>query len=143
MFVNTGLIHPRLWAVRLGGKGDVSNSHVVWKIEKDIPAESSPVIVDELIYIVSDKGKASCIEARTGKIIWQEQLEGEYGASPVYADGHVYFFNKEGKTTVIKHGREFKVVATNQLGDGFMASPAIVGRSLILRSKTHLYRIEK
>lgn len=143
VFVNAGLIKPRLWAVRLGGKGDVSNSHVVWKIEKDIPAESSPVIVDELIYIVSDKGKVSCIEARTGKIIWQEQLEGEYGASPVYADGHVYFFNKEGKTIVIKHGREFKVVATNQLGDGFMASPAIVGRSLILRSKTHLYRIEK
>jgi outer membrane protein assembly factor BamB len=143
VFVNAGLIKPRLWAVRLGGKGDVSNSHVVWKIEKDIPAESSPVIVDELIYIVSDKGKASCIEAKTGKIIWQEQLEGEYGASPVYADGHVYFFNKEGKTIVIKHGREFKVVATNQLGDGFMASPAIVGRSLILRSKTHLYRIEK
>jgi hypothetical protein len=70
-------------------------------------------------------------------------LEGEYGASPVYADGHVYFFNKEGKTTVIKHGRTFKVVATNHLGDGFMASPAIVGKSLILRSKTHLYRIEK
>lgn len=143
VFVNTGLIHPKLWAIRPDGKGNVSDTHVVWKIEKDIPAESSPVIVEDLIYIVSDKGVARCIEAKTGKIIWQEQLEGEYGASPVYADGCVYFFNKEGRTTVIKHGRAFVVVATNQLGDGFMASPAIVGKSLILRSKTHLYRIEK
>ena len=143
VFVNTGLIHPKLWAIRPDGKGNVSDTHVVWKIEKDIPAESSPVIVEDLIYIVSDRGVANCIEAKTGKIIWQEQLEGEYGASPVYADGCVYFFNKEGRTIVIKHGRAFVVVATNQLGDGFMASPAIVGRSLILRSKTHLYRIEK
>jgi len=143
VFVNTGLIHPKLWAVRPDGRGDVSNSGVVWKIEKNIPAESSPVIVDDLIYIVDDKGTASCIEAKTGKIIWQEQSEGEYGASLVYGDGRVYFFNKEGKTTVIKQGRTFKIVATNQLGDGFMASPAIVGKSLILRSKTHLYRIEK
>ena len=143
VFVNTGSVHPRLWAVRPDGRGDVSNSGVVWKIEKNIPGESSPVIVDDLIYIVDDKGTATCIEAKTGKIIWQEQLEGEYGASPVYADGRVYFFNKEGKTTVIKQGRTFKIVATNQLGDGFMASPAIVGKSLILRSKTYLYRIEK
>jgi len=143
VFVNTGLIHPKLWAVRPDGRGDVSDSGVVWKIEKNIPAESSPVIVDDLVYIVDDKGTATCIEAKTGKIIWQEQLEGEYGASPVYADGRVYFFNKEGKTTVIKQGRTFKIVATNQLGDGFMASPAIVGKSLILRSKTYLYRIEK
>lgn len=142
VFVNTGLVKPRLWAVRADGRGDVSNTHIVWKIEKDIPAESSPVIVEDLIYIVSDKGMARCIEAKTGKIVWQQQLEGEYGASPVYADGCVYFFNKEGKTTVIKHGRAFVVVATNQLGDGFMASPAIVGKSLVLRSKTHLYRIE-
>jgi outer membrane protein assembly factor BamB len=129
--------------VRPDGRGDVSNSGVVWKIEKNIPGESSPVIVDDLIYIVDDKGMVTCIETKTGKIIWQEQLEGEYGASPVYADGHIYFFNKEGKTTVIKQGRTFKIVVTNQLGDGFMASPAIVGKSLILRSKTHLYRIEK
>jgi outer membrane protein assembly factor BamB len=143
VFVNAGSVHPRLWAVRPDGKGDVSNSGVVWKIEKNIPCESSPVIVDDLIYIVDDKGTATCIEAKTGKIIWQEQLEGEYGASPVYGDGYVYFFNKEGKTTVIKQGRTFKIVATNQLGDGFMASPAIVGKSLILRSKTYLYRIER
>jgi outer membrane protein assembly factor BamB len=143
-FVNTGGDdkHVKLWAVRHGGRGDVTESGVVWKVEENVPQESSPVLAGGLLYMVSNKGVLTCLEAKTGKVVWSEQLEGEYGASLLYADGRIYISNKEGKTTVIKPGREFRRLAVNEL-DGFLgASPAVAGKSLLLRSDTHLYRIE-
>lgn len=142
VFINTGLSKPKLWAVKPDGQGDVSATHVVWRVEDKVPGESSAVIVDDLIYMVDDKGTATCLESETGKVIWQQRLDGSYGASPVYVDGRVYFFNKDGKTTVVKQGRVFEILATNQLEAGFGASPAILGNSFILRTRTHLYRVE-
>jgi outer membrane protein assembly factor BamB len=99
------------------------------------------VLVGDLLYLMSDKGVLTCKEATTGKTVWTERLEGDFGASLLYADGRIYMTNKDGKTTVIKPGREFRVLAINRL-DGFMgASPAVAGRSLLLRTKTHLYRV--
>jgi len=83
-----------------------------------------------------------CVEAATGDEVWQERIGGEYYASLLYADGNIYAFNQDGKATVLKTGRKFEVVATNTLAAGFMASPAVDGKALILRTKTHLYRIE-
>jgi outer membrane protein assembly factor BamB len=92
--------------------------------------------------MINDGGIVTCLEARTGREVWKERLEGSFSASPVLAGGRVYVFSEEGKATVIEAGRAFRVLAENQLGDGFMASPAIDGDALILRSRTHLYRIE-
>jgi outer membrane protein assembly factor BamB len=142
-FINTGFESPQLWAVRLDGQGNVSDSHIAWKCEEDVPTLPSPIIVADLIYMVSDQGVVSCLESGTGKLLWQESIGGRYMSSPVYAGGRLYFSNYNGKTTVIKAGRTFEVLAVNQLDDGFMASPAVVGNSLIMRTKTHLYRIEK
>jgi len=144
IFINSGG-NPggsHLLAVRQGGTGDVTDSHVVWNMTEDVPHESSPVLVGDLLYLLSDKGLLNCKEPLTGKTVWSEQLEGRYGASLLYADGRIYISNKDGKTTVIKPGRTFRVLAVNQL-DGFLgASPAVAGKSLLLRSKTHLYRIQ-
>jgi hypothetical protein len=121
----------------------VTESHIVWKVEENVPTESSPVLAVDQLYMVSNKGVLTCLEAKTGKVVWSERLEGEYGASLLYADGRIYISNKEGKTTVIKPGREFRRLAVNEL-DGFMgASPAVAGKSLFFRSDTHLYRIER
>jgi outer membrane protein assembly factor BamB len=143
VYVITGFQNPspELWAVRPTGRGDVTESHIVWKVKERVPIESSTVIIDGLIYMVNDKGKVSCIDARTGQFVWQDKLKGNFGASPVYADGHIYFSNKKGETTVIQEGRDYKILSSNQLDEGFMASPSIKGNSIILRTKTHLYRI--
>ena len=92
--------------------------------------------------MIEDGGVASCVEAATGGEIWRERVGGNYSASPLLAEGRVYFFSEEGKTTVIEAGREFRKLAENKLDAGFMASPAVAGSALILRTKTHLYRIE-
>jgi outer membrane protein assembly factor BamB len=107
-----------------------------------VPKKPSLLLVGDLLVAIDDGGVASCLEAKTGVEIWRERAGGNYSASPVTAEGRVYFFSEEGKATVIEAGRQFKVLAENKLDDGFMASPAISGRSLILRTRTHLYRIE-
>jgi outer membrane protein assembly factor BamB len=143
VFINTGFDDPQLMALKLGGRGDITESHVIWKTEKDVPKIPSPIIVDGLIYMVSDKGSISCLESESGKMVWRERLGRTYVASPIHANGMVYFFDHKGKTTVIKAGESFEPVSENHLDDGFMASPAVAGNSLILRTKSHLYRIEK
>ena len=96
----------------------------------------------DLLFIVSDTGTATCLDARTGVQIWREHVRGHHAASPLYADGRIYTFDQQGKTTVLRASREYEVLATNTLDGGFMASPAVSGQALLLRTKTHLYRIE-
>jgi outer membrane protein assembly factor BamB len=98
--------------------------------------------VDDLLYLVSDRGVLSCLEATTGETVWTERLTGKYGASLLYADNRIYISSKKGKTTVIEPGRTFRAVAVNDLDGSFWASPAVAGDSLLLRTKTHLYRIQ-
>ncbi len=140
-------------SVRTGGKGVVTDTHVNWKIKTPFPKYSSPIIVEDLIYLALDDSFLACIEADTGETVWKERVGGKFRACPIYADGHLYFFSLEGVTTVIKPGRTFEILATNRLeentpnddprrGPGFMASPAVVGDSLFLRTRHHLYRID-
>ncbi|MBM4032629.1 MAG: PQQ-like beta-propeller repeat protein [Planctomycetes bacterium] len=138
----TGLGGPALWAVKPDGQGDVTNSHVAWKVGQGAPRTPSPVIVGELLYMVSDDGLVTCLEAATGKVVWTQRLGGSFAASPIYADGRLYFSSQQGKTTVLKPGRTFEVLATNTLDGGFMASPAVAGSALFLRTRTHLYRMQ-
>ena len=140
MFTSGGTNH--LLAVRPDGSGDVTDSHIVWTTTRGTPQIPSPVIVDDLMFLVTDSGVARCLDARNGEQIWQKRLGGEYWASPLYAGGQLYFTNKDGKTKVLAASRKAPKIVSNQLDGSFVASPAVVGNSLIMRSTTHLYRIE-
>jgi outer membrane protein assembly factor BamB len=131
-----------LWAVRPDGQGVVTDTHVLWKHKRGVSRRPSLLLVDDLLFMVDDGGIATCIEAKTGAQVWKERLGGNYSASPIYGGGKVYFFDQEGKATVIKASREYQVIAVNRLADGFMASPAVSGTALFLRTKSALYRIE-
>jgi outer membrane protein assembly factor BamB len=142
-FVNCGGApgHTQLWAVRQGGLGDVTDTHVVWKMTEDVPHESSPVLVDDLLYTMSERGILICKEAMTGETIWTENFHERHNASLLYADGRIYLFSLKGRATVIEPGRTFHKLAVNELDGEFWASPAVAGNSLLLRTKTHLYRV--
>jgi outer membrane protein assembly factor BamB len=141
--LTTSFIRPRIVAVKYDGSGDVSKSHVVWTKDGQLPSKTSMVIVENSLYFVSDKGIGMCIDVVSGQEIWKERIDGAFSASPVYADGRLYFFDQAGRTTVIAPGEEYKMLAQNQLKGGFMASPAVAGKALFLRTESHLYRIEK
>ena len=145
IFISTGYSKSQIMAVRPGGKGVVTDTHVAWRYARSaVPEKPSMLLVDDLLYMVDDKGGiVTCLEARTGKEIWSERIGGNYSASPIYTDGRLYFFSEEGKTTVLAPGRAFKKLAENKLDEGFMASPAVADQSFFLRTKTHLYRIGK
>jgi outer membrane protein assembly factor BamB len=144
-FVTTDHNHPELLAVRPDGRGDVTDSHVVWRIAQGVPSVPSFLLVEELLYMVSDLGIVSCVEAASGEVVWKERLPGSYRASPIYADGRIYIANVDGVTAVIKPGRRFDVLAVNKLGDAaqLQASFAVAGTALFVRTETHLYRIEE
>ncbi|HVV99045.1 MAG TPA: PQQ-binding-like beta-propeller repeat protein [Planctomycetaceae bacterium] len=133
----------KVFAVHPNGRGDVTDTKVEWKSTQAVPTRSSQLLIGDLLFMVSDAGIASCVDATTGEQIWQHRLQGKYSASPIYADGKIYFVSEEGFVPVIEPAKEFKLLAENKLGDGFMASPAATDHELILRSRTHLYRIEK
>lgn len=143
IYIAAGSGKTQFVAVRPGGKGDVTETHIAWGSGVGIPRRSSQLLVDDAIFMVADNGVASCRDATSGEILWQKRLPGEYWASPVAADGKIYFFSKEGKVSVIEAAREFKLLAENEFESGFNSSPAIVDNSLIIRSFKHLYRIKQ
>jgi outer membrane protein assembly factor BamB len=152
VFINTGWSSGQILALRPGKPGETLDANasdatsgtlqVVWKTKRNVPKKPSLQLLDDLLFSVDDGGVATCLEAKTGKEVWRERVGGNYSASPLCAEGRLYFFSEEGKCTVVAAGREFKKLAENTLSDGFMASPAVSGKSLILRTRTHLYRIE-
>ena len=146
VFICTGYNKADLLAVRLpkaNDKGDLTKSHVVWKFTQGVPFKPSLLFHEGLLYFVSDNGIARCVEAKTGKQVWQKRIAGNYSASPTLADGKIYFFSEDPVATVIAPGREFRKLAENELEAGCLASPAVAGKALFVRTKTHLYRIEQ
>ncbi len=141
-YMITGFGRTELLAIRLDGQADVTDANIVWRTSRMVPQTPSPVLVDDLLFMINDAGVLTCLEATSGKQIWRERLEGDFAASLLYADGHVYCFSREGVTTVLKAARNYEVLATNALDSGFMASPAVIGKTLFLRTKESLYRIE-
>lgn len=155
IFVPTGWSQGQILAIKPGKSGEAIDANadstaspdpqlqIAWKTKRNVPKKPSLLLVDDLLFGIDDGGVAGCLEAKTGAEVWRERVGGDHSASPVSAEGRLYFFSEEGKTTVIDAGREFKVLAENKLDDGFMASPAVAGKAFFLRTKTHLYRIEK
>lgn len=145
IYVSTGFNRAKLMAIRPDGKGDVTKTHVAWEHdEKDVPKESTPIIVDGLLFMNDDKGTATCIDAKTGKVFWQERLtKNSYSASPIYAGGLIYFHDEKGVTTVIKPGKKLEVTATNDLAEHGLSSFGVTDGSLFIRTDSTLYRIGK
>jgi outer membrane protein assembly factor BamB len=141
VYITTGFHQPALIAVRPEGSGDVTRTHVAWTIGRGVPFTPSPLIVGDALYMVNDGGIASCLDAKTGAVRWQQRLGGAYSASPLFADGRIYFPAENGATTVIAPETPFRKLATNTLDGALLASMAAAGDSFIIRTDTHLYRI--
>jgi outer membrane protein assembly factor BamB len=142
IFMSTGFMSPSLLAIKPDGQGDVTETHVAWKASKAAPATPSPLLVGDEVYMVSDTGTATCLDAKTGKVHWQERLGGGYSASPLCADGKIYFQNEKGVGTVVKAGTKFELLAKNDLGEATLASYAVADGALFIRTDKNLYRIE-
>lgn len=143
VFINTGYSRPTLLAIDPTGEGDVTETHVKWRLTRGVPKKPSAVLVNGHLYMVNDGGIASCVVAKTGESVWQDRIGGEYSASLIYAGGHIYAFSEGGRAVVMRPGeKELQLIGENDLDEGCMASPAPVGSALVVRTKTHLYRIQ-
>jgi len=141
VFICTGFQQASLLAIKPDGHGDVSKSKIAWRLDRGVSLTPSPLIVGDELYMVTDNGIATCVDAKTGEELWRARLGGNHSASPIYADGKIYFLSEEGESVVIAPGRQLKHLATNQLEGPTLASIAVSGGSLFIRSATHLYRI--
>ncbi len=143
IFVATGFAKPcSVYAIRTGGRGDVTDSHVAWTSKDGAPHTPSMLAVGDELYFVSDRGEFSCVDAVTGRPHWQEKLRGKFSASPVYARNRIYVTNEEGKTVVVRAGKKFLLLAENDLKERTYASPALCGKTVFIRTERHLYRID-
>jgi len=147
VFCSSGRAGPTL-AIRPGGKGDVTNTHVAWQSPRGSPFVPSPLLLGDYLYLVNDMTSiATSLEATTGKVMWQGRLgqaarEG-FSASPVAADGKIFFTNDEGETFVVGAGTTFQILHVNRLNAGVLASPALVDGKWYFRTDRELLAIGK
>jgi outer membrane protein assembly factor BamB len=140
IYVCTGFNKAELWAFRSEQAGKPPQQ--VWKTARSAPLVPSPVLAGDYLYMINDGGIASCLEAASGRVLWNERVGGTYWASLVHARGRIYCFAEDGTTTVLNTGPEFKALARNRLDGEIMATPAVADHALFLRTKTHLYRLQ-
>jgi outer membrane protein assembly factor BamB len=143
VYIPTGHGKAGLIALKLGGNGLLEDQSVAWRMTKTFPNKPSATLVNDLLFVINDLGIASCLDAKTGTVHWTQRLGGNFSASPIYAQGRLYVGNEEGKVFVFEASPKYNLLAENEFTDGFMASPAVSDNALYLRSRTHLYRIEK
>lgn len=149
----TGFSNSEMWSVRAGGTGGVTETHVRWKIKNPIAKYASPIVVDDLLYLAAEESFISCLDPATGDAVWTERVGGRFRASPIYGQGRLYFSNQSGETFVIKPGREFELLAQNNLDlpdeptrgrshpAGITACPAVSNNKVFLRTRESLYGI--
>jgi len=142
VYFSSSFDQAKMFAIRPDGKGEVTKTHIAWQSNRSAPHSASPVLVGEELYYVSDRGVASCIDARTGKLHWRERVGGNYSASIFYADGKIYFQNEKGEGVVIAAGKKFKVLSRNKLGERTLASYAISSGAIYIRGADHLFKIQ-
>ena len=143
MFVSSGYDKPVGLAIRPDGHGDVTDTHIAWTTEKNVPRNSSMCVIGDELYMLDDGGIMSCLDAKSGTPIWQERVLGPCSASLLHADGHLYAMDEKGTAVVIQPGKTLTVLATNELKEKTLASPAVCGSDLLLRTESHLYRVTK
>ncbi len=139
VFSSGGFPEKELRAIRGDGKGDVTKSHLSWKADKGITYVPSPLYHAGLLYLVNDGGIASCFDVESGKQVWQERLEGNFSSSPVMVGDLVYATNEAGVTSILKASRKYQLVGTNALQEPVMATPAVCGGQIFLRTASKLY----
>lgn len=142
VFLSSGFDRPATMAIKVDGRGDVTDTHVVWSISRSAPNTPSMILDGKELYFVSDSGIATCADAVSGKVHWSERLGGNFSASPILAGGRVYFQNEEGAGFVVQAGTTYQLLASNDLKERTLASPAVEGNALFLRGEKHLFRIE-
>jgi outer membrane protein assembly factor BamB len=142
LYMSRGYRSGPYMAVRTGGRGDVNASHIVWQTPTGAPYVSSLVYDAGLVYMTTDIGGITAVDAKTGERVWQHRLNAVFSASPVAADGKVYFTSETGTVFVVRSGsRTPEILATNEMGERFIASPAISGGRLFLRSDDRLFAV--
>jgi outer membrane protein assembly factor BamB len=143
LYLSSGFDSAALYAIRPeGATGDATETHVAWTLKKGAPHTPSVLVVEDLLFCVSDAGIASCIEAKTGEVVWSERLSGNFSASPVYAGGRIYFQNETGSTFVVKPSRQYELLATNEIGERTLASLAPSEGCLFIRGEKYLYKVQ-
>ncbi|MCO8123954.1 PQQ-like beta-propeller repeat protein [Stieleria sp. TO1_6] len=143
VFLSTSYDTPSMLAIDPTGSGDVTETHLKWSIKRNVPHTASMLAHEGLIYSISDGGIAICVDAQTGDVIYTKRVGGGFSASPVLVDNKIYYTNESGVTTVIATGREYNVLAENDLGERTLASAAVDGNALIMRTADAIYRIEE
>jgi outer membrane protein assembly factor BamB len=143
VYVCTGYNKPNLMAIKPDGTGDVTEKKVDWTVKTNVPHSASILVIGDDIYMVADKGILSCLNAITGEERWNERVSGNYSASPIYADGHIYLFSEEGAATVFKPGNTYDPIAVNKFDERILASPAVDGDALYVRTAANLYKFVK
>ena len=141
LYTSRGYASGPYLAIRVGGRGDVSASHILWRSPTRAPYISSLLLYDGLLYMATELGIVSATDATDGALVWRARLDGVFTASPVAADGHVYLLGESGETFVLAAGREPTVVARNPLGERTLASPAISNGRIFIRTDDHLIAI--
>jgi outer membrane protein assembly factor BamB len=141
LFIGTGYNRADLLAIRADGEGDVTDTHIAWRTTKGAPLTPSVLAVGDELYAVADSGVATCFDAKTGTVHWQERIDGNYSASPIHADGKIYFLSEDGIGTVLRASRTFEKIAVNKIDERALASYAVADGALFLRSAAHLWRI--
>lgn len=141
-YICTGYPRSQLLAVPLDGQGNKTD-RVAWRFDRQVPLNPSLLIVGDELYMVSDRGILTCLDAKTGKELWTERLGGNYSASPQYANGRIYICSEQGEVIVLAPGREYRELARSQMPGRILATPAMFGRTVLLRTDSELYRIEQ
>jgi len=142
IFASTGYMTPQLLAIKPDGTGDVTKSNVAWTMKRGAPNTPTPVLIGSELYVLSDGGRLTCCDAKTGKEYYQELIPGSYSASMLVADGKIYATNESGVSTVVKAGKEFEVLSKADFGEPTFASFAGADGSLFVRTEKYLYRFQ-
>ncbi len=142
VYICSGFFQPVLFAVRPGGRGNVTKSEVAWSFPRTVPLTPSPIVVGDELYMVSDNGVATCLDAKSGKLAWQHRIGGNHSASPIFAGGKIYFLSEEGECTVVAPGTTYQEIGKSEVGERTLASLAVSGGAIYLRGDRHLFRIE-
>jgi outer membrane protein assembly factor BamB len=141
IYISRGYRNSDYMAIRPGGSGDITSTHIEWRADSGASYVPSLVYYDGLVYVTNEVGVVTCADARTGERVWRQRLNGIFFASPVAADGKIYMVSETGETFVMRAGRTPEVLATNDLGERFIASPAVSGGRLFLRSDRNLFAV--
>lgn len=142
VYFSSGYNSPVVMAIRPDGSGDVTETHVAWEAKKGAPHTPSLLLVGDELYLVSDKGVLTCLDAKTGDEHWSERIGGNYSASPLYADGKIYIQAEDGSGIVIKPGRTFEKLGDTGFEERTLASYAVGDGAIFVRTADNLYRIQ-